>query len=233
MGWPKTAHPSFLGTQQHRNSGFCLWTWSLVTVGLSKGDLGLCFVFCSGLYPTKCKNDEQFSADFLEAVLASCRVAGEHGGGWVPRFGRECVVWRVCSSVGGVSSHNLIWGTPRRPTQAPTYSPFGFQKCQLYHPSLRVHHIFPQLPVRRQHTRVCNTSMWVVFSGQLFLLTVHTGCWGREQKLVDIAATAFGHWNPLPGGSGVLCTYQQLTELLCILLSLFANEGTYIISLFE
>lgn len=174
MGWPKTAHPSFLGTQQHRNAGFCLWTWSLVTVGLSEGDLGLCFVFCSGLYPTKCKNDEQFSADFLEAVLASCRIAGEHGGGWVPRFGRECVVWRVCSSVGGVSSHNLIWGTPRRPTQAPKYSPLDFRNVSFsIHPYVSItsfHNFLWGGSTQESITPPCGWFSLASFSSWLYIL---------------------------------------------------------------
>lgn len=38
-------------------SSLCARHMALVTMGLSKGDLGLCFTFYSELYPTQCKND--------------------------------------------------------------------------------------------------------------------------------------------------------------------------------
>lgn len=38
-------------------SSLCARHMALVTMGLSKTDLGLCFSFCSELYPTQCKND--------------------------------------------------------------------------------------------------------------------------------------------------------------------------------
>lgn len=87
----KPAYPSSL-CPGHTAQAHCTWIQISGYCGPSEGAVGLCLFFCSELCPTQCKNDEQFSADSLEDVLASCRVGGEHEGVLAPRFRRESVV---------------------------------------------------------------------------------------------------------------------------------------------